>query len=127
MNRRCNRQPGHKDYPHYAGRGIRVCNRWQVFEAFAADMGPHPGKGWTLERKKVTQGYRKSNCIWATMTAQNRNRRFPLRAPDVATIRKLYTGDVRRNRNGLSHQALADMYGVGRTTITNVLLGNTWV
>ena len=39
----------------------------------------------------------------------------------------LYQGDCRLNRGGLSHQALADMYGVGRTTITNVLLRNTGV
>jgi len=42
-------------------------------------------------------------------------------------LRGLYKGDCRQKRGGLTHQAIADMYGVGRSTVTNVLIGHTWV
>lgn len=126
MNWRCN-NPRRKDYPHYGGRGVTVCQRWRTFANFEKDMGPHPGKGWTLDRVDNNQGYRPGNCRWASVTEQNRNRSHPLRPADVAKIRALYTGDVRRTRKGLTHQALADMFGVGKSTITNILHGNTWV
>ena len=111
----------------YGGKGIKVCDTWQYsFDAFAADMGPHPGKGLTLDRINTYGNYEPGNCRWTDMKTQNRNRRYPLRDKDVAHIRLLYKGDARSKRNGLSHQAIADMYGVGRTTITNILLRNSW-
>ncbi len=71
MKRRCD--PTHVARKHYGDRGICVCKRWEKFESFAADMGPHPGVGWSIDRKKGDQGYRKSNCRWATRTTQGRN------------------------------------------------------
>ena len=127
MHRRCNRPPGHHDYPSYAGRGIRVCPQWNVYATFAADIGPHLGKGWSIDRIDNDADYRPGNVRWATHKTQNRNRKNTLRACDVAAIRALYQGDCRSNRGGLSYQAIADMYGVGCSTIKNILLGNTWV
>lgn len=126
MVRRCQCAPGHPDYPHYAGRGITVCAAWQDFDAFAAHMGPYPGKGWSLDRIDNNDGYRPGNVRWATAKVQNRNRSNTLRDCDIADIRALYHGDCRRKRGGLSQQALADMYGVGKTTIWHIVCGATW-
>ena len=73
MIQRCT-NPKADAYPHYGGRGIRVCARWLKFENFLSDMGPKP-LGLTLERQNTNGDYSPDNCIWATQSDQIRNRR----------------------------------------------------
>lgn len=63
-----------KDYNHYGGRGIMICERWMVFENFLADMGERP-EGKTIDRIDNNGNYEPSNCKWSTMKEQNRNKR----------------------------------------------------
>jgi hypothetical protein len=78
MRARCN-NPRNQDYAGYGGRGITVCDRWNDFEAFLADMGEMP-EGYSIERKDVNGNYEPSNCKWIPMAEQALNRRPRRRA-----------------------------------------------
>lgn len=73
MRARC--EPDAKARAYYADRGITVCERWQTFANFLADVGPRPGKGFSLDRIDNDRGYEPSNCRWATGIEQATNRR----------------------------------------------------
>jgi hypothetical protein len=74
MLRRCSltHDPGYADY---GGRGIAVCERWQSFANFIADMGSRPSNGHSIERRDNGGNYEPMNCYWATADQQTRNTR----------------------------------------------------
>lgn len=72
MRMRC-RTDYAKHRMHYKAKGITVCDRWQVFEYFLADMGERP-EGTTLDRIDNTRGYEPGNCRWASWKVQGSNR-----------------------------------------------------
>lgn len=76
MRSRC-RDASNASYPLYGGRGISVCERWQVFENFLADMGERPSLDHSIDRIDPDGNYEPGNCRWLTRAEQNARRRDP--------------------------------------------------
>jgi len=82
MNRRCY-DPSRKDYRHYGGRGIEVCDKWkrqddgieEGLKNFINDMYPTYQENLEIERTDVNSNYCPENCIWDTRRNQVINRR----------------------------------------------------
>lgn len=89
MRQRC-RNPRSTAYLNYGGRGISVCERWESFENFLADMGERP-PAMELDRIDVNGNYTPENCRWATLTQQARNTR--------KTVRVEFRGETRPLRD----------------------------
>lgn len=83
MKRRCFGKT-HKNYEHYGGRGITVCDEWlgkngfQNFYDWAMANGYDenaPVGKCTLDRINVNGNYEPSNCRWVEQSVQTRNKR----------------------------------------------------
>ena len=80
MHQRC-RDPNVIHWKSYGGRGIAVCERWDDFENFLADIGRRPGPGFSIDRIDNDGDYEPSNVRWATDSQQMKNRRPFKRKP----------------------------------------------
>ena len=81
MVQRC-LNPDCREFPHYGGRGIKVCPRWLEADGFAhfmADLGRRPPcprkRGVSLHRLDNDGGYEPGNVVWADYKTQMRNTR----------------------------------------------------
>ena len=119
MRRHCQAKANH-NWKWYGARGIAVCKRWNTFANFAADMGPHPGKGWSLDRINNSGDYRRGNCQWATQKTQCRKSRWcKLTLKQARAIeRRCLAGEIQR--------AIAKEFNVVPSTITWIMNHGTW-
>lgn len=72
MHQRCS-NPKAPHYDRYGGRGIDVCERWNSYVNFEADMGQSPGKGYSIDRIDNDGNYEPGNCKWSTQKEQLKN------------------------------------------------------
>ena len=92
----------------YGGRGIRVCERWESFENFLADMGPRPSSEHSIDRYPDNDGdYEPGNCRWATRVEQMRN----------TSVNRMVT----HNGETLCVAEWAERYGMSSSMLNNRL------
>ena len=78
MKQRCYNE-NNENYKHYGGRGISICDEWFDENGFINFYNWSKNNGYeedlTIDRVDVNDGYRPSNCRWATKKEQVVNRR----------------------------------------------------
>ena len=118
MHTRCT-DPANASFRHYGAKGVRVCERWNNFALFIADMGMRP-EGKTIDRINNALGYEASNCRWATLLEQQRNRNGVKCDPNMAIyIRSQY-------KDGKAQRQLARDLGFNQSTIHSIIHLKTW-
>lgn len=119
MLNRC-RNPRMHNWSLYGGRGVKVCDRWLTFENFAEDVGPHPGKGQSIERIDVNGDYEPGNVTWIRTPLQARNRRNQKLTLETAReIRKLRAA-------GWTYKRLSDHFGQSTGNLHGIVQGSKW-
>lgn len=92
-------------FHYYGGRGIYVCERWNDFSLFYADMGPRPSTKHSLDRIDNDGPYSPDNCRWATSKEQASNTR---RNVFVELDNEVITAAEAARRTGLHIVTLLD-------------------
>jgi hypothetical protein len=80
---RCSYNTG-RSWKYYGGRGIKF--KFVDFKQFLSVLGPHPGKGYSLDRIDSEGHYEVGNVRWATNKEQGKNRNFLRHCTDEAIL-----------------------------------------
>lgn len=107
MRERCS-NPRADSYANYGAKGVAVCAEWADFGTFltwalASGYGAH----LTIERRNSAEGYRPSNCAWATRTEQNQHRSIVAMHPDGTAFCEV------ARRNGISQSTFRNRIARG--------------
>jgi len=121
MRNRCT-DPTHKSWKDYGGRGIKIYAAWlDDYDAFCDYVGPHPGRGLTLDRIDNAGDYEPGNLRWATHAKQIQNSRHAkLTDTTVVNMRKRYA------RGDIGFAELAKLFGVNTSTAHRVIRKIYW-
>lgn len=118
MRNRCSNASA-DNFKWYGGRGISVCERWQFFENFLADMGERPA-GMTIDRIDNMRGYEPGNCRWSTHVEQTRKQAKNKLTEKLALA-------LRSDREaGMSYRQLGEKYQISATTAHRCATNATW-
>lgn len=115
---RC-RYQGRDNADRYTKKGISVCERWNSFENFLADMGERPA-GKTLDRIDGDKDYSPENCRWSTPTEQARNTRRNVLTLDTAVEVAVLRLD------GIHCKEISAMYGISESLPREIVAGRCW-
>lgn len=107
----------HDYYYNYGGRGIKVCDRWLIFDNFYKDLindyknhvKEYGEKNTTLDRIDSNGNYYPENCRWATIKEQNNNRNDNIITPTGETLKQYC------ERNNLPYLAICGRLQIGWT------------
>jgi hypothetical protein len=111
MIARCN-DSNHPSYKNYGGRGIKVCERWLVYENFKEDMLPKYKQGLDIDRINNDIGYKLSNCHFITRKENCRNRRDNIKVNFLGKDRLLI--------------GVAEEYGINYNTLWDRIFRHKW-
>jgi hypothetical protein len=139
MRYRCY-NPEHREFCHYGGRGIKVCDRWsdelpnhEGFWNFLADMGRRPEDvnfPRSLDRIDNDGNYEPRNCRWATASEQNSNQDNDHRRGEKNGSAKLTNDDIpvirQLRKERYTYEAIAATFDVAVRTIRDIISGRTW-
>ncbi len=122
MKARCY-NTNNKDYYNYGARGIIICNEWKESPEIFCEWSLNNGysDNLTIDRINSNGNYEPDNCRWVDSKTQARNTRrnvLTLSIADQIRIDKI--------KFGLTHDQLANKYGVSYGTVWNVLNDFSW-
>lgn len=118
MRNRC-ANPNNNRFEFY--RRIKVCERWNSYENFLADMGRRPSARHTLDRIDNNGDYYPKNCRWASDEQQTRNSRHTkLSDKKVNQIRRLALNEK------LTYAAIGQQFGISNVHARRIALGHQW-